>query len=316
MKKLLFISPDYYGFQEVIYDGFVRYSDHKVTLVITNEKYKYKNFAEKIQNSFSKLFLKKNLKKIKQQQLLNNNILINDFYDIVFVNRPDMLTLETYNLINRICKKKITYYWDSFEKIKSQEETIQFFDICYSFEKSDCKKYNLQENHNFYFETTTAKKSNFDLFFLGTFDSRFDVLQDILSKIKAQSITYKCILYTNKNANELQTKYQDIEFINKPINFKLSAQASKNANIILDIQHQNQEGLSFRPFEAMGLRKKLITTNKNIVNFDFYNPNNIFVWDENCTSLPDQFLQSEYKQIDKNIFDKYSLENWVKKIII
>lgn len=316
MKKLLFISPDYYGFHEVLYDGFVRYSDHNVTLVITNEKYKYKNFAEKIQNSFSKLFLKKNLKKIKQQQLLNNNILVNDFYDIVFVNRPDMLTVETFNLINRICKKKITYYWDSFEKIKGQEETIQHFDICYSFEKSDCEKYNLQENHNFYFETTTAKKSNFDLFFLGTFDSRFDVLQNILSKISAQSITYKCVLYKNKNAHELQTKYQDIEFINKPIQFNLSAQASKNAKIILDIQHQNQEGLSFRPFEAMGLRKKLITTNKNIVNFDFYNPNNIFVWDEDCTSLPDQFLRSEYEQIDKTIFDKYSLENWVKKIII
>ena len=68
MKKLLFISPDYYGFQEVLYDGFVRYSDYKVTLVITNEKYKYKNFAEKIQNSFSKLFLKKNLKKSLREQ--------------------------------------------------------------------------------------------------------------------------------------------------------------------------------------------------------------------------------------------------------
>lgn len=315
MKKLLFISPDYYGFHEVLLDGFQKYSNHEVTLVITNEKYVYKNLFEKIINFLSKAFLKKNLKKIKQEELINKNILNNDHYDIVFVNRPDMLSEKTYQILSKICNKKITYYWDSFEKIKGQEETIKYFDKCYSFEKTDCEKYNLEENFNFYFSQEKTEHLQFDVFFLGTFDSRFSNLLEILSKLKLQFLSVNCVIYSNKNLVELQKKYPDIKFIKNPICFKESTTESKNARIILDVQHNNQEGLSFRPFEAMGLRKKLITTNKNIIKYDFYNPNNIYVWDENSTQLPVSFLQSEYEENNYKIMEKYNLKNWVNRII-
>ena len=320
MKKLLFISPDYYGFHEVLLDGFQKYSNHDVTLVITNEKYGYKNFLEKINNFLSKTFLKKNLKKIKQEELINNNILKNDKYDIVFVNRPDMLSERTYQILNTICKIKITYYWDSFDKIKGQEETIKYFDKCFSFEKRDCLKYNLKENNNFYFENNNNNNNNdneidCDICFLGTFDLRFSILLDILSKLKTQFLTANCVIYSNKNIDKLQKNNPDVFFISNPIGFNESTKVSKKARIILDVQHENQEGLSFRPFEAMGLRKKLITTNKNIIKYDFYNPNNIFVWEEDSVELPQSFLTTDYEDLDKKIMEKYYIKNWVERII-
>jgi hypothetical protein len=90
---------------------------------------------------------------------------------------------------------------------------------------------------------------------------------------------------------------------------------NQNTKIILDIQHDNQVGLSFRPYEAMGLRKKLITTNHFIKEYDFYNPNNIFILDKDINDIPDSFLNSPYEEISEEIYNKYKLENWVKSIL-
>ena len=58
------------------------------------------------------------------------------------------------------------------------------------------------------------------------------------------------------------------------------------SKIIVEIQRNDQIGLSFRIFEALGYRKKLVTTNTDVVNYDFYNPQNILVIDENNIEIP------------------------------
>jgi len=63
------------------------------------------------------------------------------------------------------------------------------------------------------------------------------------------------------------------------------------------------------------LEKKLITTNKDIVNYDFYNPNNIFVWDNIKTEIPNDFLTTPYQPLSIPIFEKYSIKKWVKTIL-
>ena len=62
-KKILFIAPDYYGFNEVVFEGLKSYSGAEVVQIISNENYNYKNINERIQNFFSKIFLKRNIKK-------------------------------------------------------------------------------------------------------------------------------------------------------------------------------------------------------------------------------------------------------------
>ena len=66
----------------------------------------------------------------------------------------------------------------------------------------------------------------------------------------------------------------------------------------------------------MGLRKKLITTNKDIVNYDFYTPNNIFVInDVNNFTIPDTFLKTDYLEIAEPIKSNYHIRNWVHNIL-
>ena len=46
-KKLLFIAPDYYGFNEVVLQGLKEYSGYEVEHLVSNFKYKYKKSQRK-----------------------------------------------------------------------------------------------------------------------------------------------------------------------------------------------------------------------------------------------------------------------------
>lgn len=69
-----------------------------------------------------------------------------------------------------------------------------------------------------------------------------------------------------------------------------------------------------RTIETHGMRKKLITTNQNIKNYDFYDENNILIVDRKNPVIPYAFVESKYKMLPENIYDKYSLTYWIKTI--
>ncbi|WP_395598040.1 hypothetical protein AB4P95_26250 [Pseudomonas sp. A1437] len=62
------------------------------------------------------------------------------------------------------------------------------------------------------------------------------------------------------------------------------------------------------------LRKKVITTNKSVVDYDFYNPANILVIDENSPVIPEHFITAPYVDIPAPIYEKYTLQGWVKTV--
>lgn len=318
-KKLLFIAPDYYGFDEVILSGLQKYSDYEITMAhsVSTKRYIYRNLGERLKNFFSKTFLNKNLKKLQKRKKFIYEINTHSFYDIILVNRPDILDLEIYNLLQNKSKKKIVIFWDSFEKIPGQKETLKYYDIKYSFDAQNCKDYNLKKINNFYFnENFYDSEIIYDVVFLGTYDSRFNDLSHIMKALKKDNIYIQSFIYHHRDFavdNEIAINITKLPNI---IPFNKSYKISRTGRILLDLAHNNQSGLSFRPFEAMGCRRKLITTNKNIKNYDFYDPNNIFIINdiENIEFPPD-FFNSPYKDLPENIIEKYSLKNWINKIL-
>ena len=110
----------------------------------------------------------------------------------------------------------------------------------------------------------------------------------------------------------LESEY--ITIIKEQIQVDKVADLIKKSKIIIEVQRKEQIGLSFRVFEALGHHKKLVTTNADVVNYDFYNPQNILVVDEDNIQIPDDFVTSEYIPIDDNILDQYRLKHWVKRV--
>ena len=69
-----------------------------------------------------------------------------------------------------------------------------------------------------------------------------------------------------------------------------------------------------RTIEMIGMNKKIITTNENIKEYDFYNSNNILLLNKDLSNLEKSFFETDYQELSSEIYQKYTLENWVKNI--
>lgn len=310
--KVLFFCHNYLGIYKIIEKSIIEYAGYEVKTVLFND-YKYKNNYEKFLNFISKMIFKKNLKKKWASEFYANQITESEMFDYVFIISPDYLLNKELEYVTSKAKKSIVYFWDSFKLIDRYERTLPFFDIKFSFEPNDVKKYNMSLLTNFYFDTTISNKNSSDAYYIGKFDSRITTIEKI-NLLLLKSGLKPSIYIKIKPNTKIKRFSKNINFITNFIPFEENQKLFKESKIILDIHKNIQNGLTFRVFEAIGLNKKLITTNKDIINYDFYNPNNIFVWDENVTEIPKGFLEKEYEKLSDEIYNKYSLENWIKTI--
>lgn len=315
-KKLLFIAPNYYDFNTVVYEGFKKYSEYEVTHITTNGKYIYKNWAERILNFFSKNIFGRNLKHKWVQRQTMKILNEHDYFDLLVANRPDVLSENELGRAISISDKTVYLIWDSLDKIKGQKKIINYFDICCSFDSYDCTKYNLKKLNNFYFiNDINEVEIKFEACYLGTYDQRISDLIKIFEYLNKNNIRTKCKIFTYQSIKIKEQIPKNIEVIHKIIPFSTSYNYYLDAKVIIDIAHENQSGLSFRPFEAIGLKKKLITNNKEIKKYDFYDPQNIFVIEDmDKIEIPRQFFETTYKELPEEIVEKYFIKNWVETI--
>ena len=66
-----------------------------------------------------------------------------------------------------------------------------------------------------------------------------------------------------------------------------------NSDLIFDVPNRKQVGSSMRTIETLSLKKKLITTNKNVKLEFFYHPDNVLVWPEEKDDL-ECFVNKSY----------------------
>lgn len=316
-KKILFIAPDYYGFNEVVYDGLKKYSDCEVVHINTTLPYKYKNFLERLQNFFLKTFKKKNLKILKQGEHIRRLLEKHKPYDLLIANRPDTLQDQDFDLALSLSKRKVNLLWDSLEKIPSQQKYCDHFDTCFSFDPADCKHYGFKPITNFYFaKNVDLIENKWDVALLMTYDNRIHDAIKLFRYFEQNHIKAKAKIFTYKSTTIKEELPSNMEIIHKIIPFEDSYNYYLDSKAILDLAHPVQKGLSFRPFEAIGLKKKIITTSGNITDFDLYQPKNTAILgDLNHITIASDFFTSEYIELDDSIKDKYFIKNWVNTVV-
>ena len=82
------------------------------------------------------------------------------------------------------------------------------------------------------------------------------------------------------SGSKLGESNDSIEYFINPIDYKNKLLEAKKAFCLIDLKLESHNGLSFRFYESLYFQKKLITNNKDVVNYDFYNSNNILI--EKC----------------------------------
>ncbi|WP_452224174.1 hypothetical protein [Lacinutrix chionoecetis] len=310
-RKILIISPRAFGYVEYLYQELKKHDEVEVNIVYL-EFLGYKNVYQKIQNFFSKLFTGVNLK--KTYFFIESEVKAYGRQDEIFMIRPDFVSNSFLKKLRKKTDKFVAYYWDSAQRVERKQEIIHYFDKIYSFDKIDVAKYDFEFITNYIFESSTVNKNPEYLFFNisgNDDDYRFGQLEAFGKYLKNNDWSFKFISFhpALEKANR-----GIIDVIDEIIYVDEVVELIKNAKIIVEFQRKQQIGLSFRIFESLGLQKKLITNNTDIVNYDFYNPQNILVVDADNPIVPEEFVNSPYVPIDESILKKYRLENWVKRV--
>ncbi len=313
MKKVLIVAPEYMGYIVKVADELRKYHNVEVT-DIHIPRYKYSSIITKIKNFFYKR-ISKDIK-FKYREDCINTVIKNDTYDIILIIRGDLLSVKTLTDLKSKTKVFKTYFFDGINRFPKKRKIIHLFDEIYSFEPSDCKEFKFKFLTNFIYDLEAPnaedKTFKYSVFNITSFDrKRFETLLKIAKILKDQDNIFKFIVKTTKNipSNDL------IEIIKKPLSLGDVKLYVKQSACMLDLGvTEKHRGLTFRIFEAIGYHKKIITNNSEIATYDFYNPQNILIIDEQNISIPNSFLSAQYVSIPDEIIKKYTLETWVKTV--
>jgi len=312
MKKITIIAPESFGYLDFLIKELN--ANPEVQAVFINHskiKYKYKSVFDKLFNVFRKIILNKNIKNSYKSQEIIEQVEGLGEQDFIVVVRPDKLELNTIKSLKKYTKNYYSFYFDAISNFPEKIALIPYFDQVFSYENEDVEKYELSfiTNYIYDFEVTNHLNSEYKIFNVSSFDERFQSLENIATYLKKNNISYKIIVRKEKvDASEIVTFTEEYVPLNKVREFLLKA------DVLLDIQKENQSGLSFRVFESLGYQKKLITTNKDIIHYDFYNPNNIIVVDPKNIQIPKTFFETSYQEIPNSILYKYTLAGWIEKV--
>ena len=322
-RKVLFITPDYMDYTSIILDGITEYSNAETYLFTTTGKklkFVYRNTFHRIQNFFSKLILNRNQKrhfynkaiKEKMQTIFKEQ----QNFDDIFILRPDLIK-EHLAFIKKNNSRLIAYFWDSFSRIPEGKDIVQYFDKFFSFEPKDVKDNHLLFLSNFYSPDLTANKNiqpQFDLSYVASADDRLVILDKILDSLSPLDLKTNINILDTKNIETKNKNEKSITWFTDVLPRKETIRIMNDSSVLLDIAQPKQEGLSFRIFEAIKLEKKIITTNRSVTTYDFYDPKNIFVWENKNTIPAKDFFTTPYSPVPVEIFKKYSLQNWITTI--
>lgn len=315
--KICLISFDFFAFDQNIVLELKRKNIDTHHIDISKYKYEYPNIFSKITNFLNKILFKKNIKKIELEKDILNRLEKLGHQDIILVIRPDRLTKQTHLKIKNYTDKYITYIYDSCTRFPIDDLLKdKIFDTIYSFDLQDCKKFGFNFITNYIYlekkEIQPLSKINNKVFIILSIDERLHLLNKIANYLSGNGIAFKFIITGKKRPKNIN---DNIIYTKKPIFIDALMEELENSNVYLDLIRHGHNGLSFRIFEALAMQKKIITTNKSIAEYDFYNPNNILILDENSEiDINPNFLKTPYQPLSDAVYYKYTIENWVKTI--
>lgn len=314
-QKVLFIGIGFYDYDIIIRQAIEKLG-FEVDYFCETPKGFFYSFANYLKlNSISQTF--------RNNHSMNIANACGNDYSYIFVIKGDCITHEALNIIQQKNKnaKTVLYLWDSIKRMPNYKNIQGFFMSIYSFDRVDCINNKKIKFKPLFYRSEykiNNKQNNFiyDLFFIGWAHSdRAILLKEIDLKLQSQDLKSKFLIFVGKAAYYISKPIRAIRTmtIQKPISTKDIAQYCSESRAILDIAHPLQTGLTMRTIEVLfGIGRKLITTNKDIINYDFYNKNNILIINRDNLDIPKDFFKSNFIIYPDDLRDSFFIENWVK----
>lgn len=324
-KRILFFAPAFFGYENKIAEKMEQLG---AVVDLYDERSVKKAYEKALLKISPKIFALKTRK--YYEKIIEENK--GKQYDYVLVIKCEMLPIDFLRKLKKLNPDAqfCLYLYDSIKNIKGILHKTKEFDRVLSFDLDDVKQYrHIIFRPLFYLDcyqqqTESNATYKYDICFIGTIHSdRYAIIEQIKNMAHQRGLNYyfHCYLqgkfiyhYYKITKKEFRDTAKD-DFSFQKISSSKIVDFIKNTRTVLDIQHPKQTGLTMRTIEMLGMNKKLITTNVNIKEYDFYDPNNILVIDRKNIIIPESFLVTPYKKIKEDVYKRYSLESWICDVL-
>lgn len=212
------------------------------------------------------------------------------------------------------------WLWDSLSVIpKNRRRSL--FNYCfiynikiYTFDRIDSDKYDIGYINQFTEVDDSLRSSLREkdpyVFFCGQDKNRAEYLSHIAESFDKKKVNYFFLVISKKDYNQNGSK---IKYQQEGISYKEYLSHAYQSSALLEINQENQNGLTVRSVESILLDKKLITNNVNIREYDFYNSQNIYILGKETRSL-DEFMSEKISSYPAALKDRYTFRNFLSEI--
>lgn len=174
--------------------------------------------------------------------------------------------------------------WDSkaSDRIKKHYAKCKI-DYVLTFDIADSEKYKFLmflEYYSMLESSVPQQPAQWDLYYSGSGRSdRISLLFDLFAAMEEHHIVSKFMIF---HAAKQNRPFRDkiIYIDHKMMPYEETLKDTLESNCILEVLSPGQTGPSLRYFEAICYHKKLLTNNKRIVEFPFYNPEYIQIFEQ------------------------------------
>lgn len=336
-KNILLFCANFYGYDKAIKNCLIKLGAGNVILkdniVFDDDSRDVYSKKKKIKN----LFIKPEKRDLWTNELLKEVSGLN--IDVLFCIQYTPFSKWFIDRLKELNPdvRTLLFLWDDIATYPKFKDYYEKFDKVYSFDKTDCiKNGKFMYLPDFYLNDTESKDNNikYDICFIGSLNNRgvkrVKFLKELETFCKYNNLRpYLHLRYypnpghmniikwilankeTKKLFNYLNSaeKYDFMKDKNIPLSDVENIQ--NNSKCLVDINYGNRSGYTLNVISAIAKGKKLITTNKNIVNENFYNPNNIYVVDIDNPVFSMDFLMSETVHVDISYL---RIDNWLMEI--
>ncbi len=197
-------------------------------------------------------------------------------------------------------------------------ELKKYYDIVFAFDRVDAEKYDFSYSPLVYspdvtIRTATSSKED-NVFYIGNAKDRVDMLHSAFERL--MSIGMKCNFFIVGVPEDKQIHKESITY-NTTLPYDVVLDHIQDSTCLLDVIQGDSTGLTIKVCEAVYFNKKLITTNKDVMNYDFYDERFIEVIDS-ADDISERFLNEnqkvEYKESGREYFSLNALINRINEI--
>lgn len=293
---------------------------------------------------FSKFFVNESkFKKRMEQRWLNlmQSDEYNKVYDCCFVLDGQSISPILFQELRKRNSnvRIVNYLFDTTSGVYHFEKNFRFFDKVFSFDICESKRYHIEFLPIYWTPCEESDAPEYAIFGFGAIkDDRFELFTRLEKIAQKNNLSYflklynfvkfrSMFLYTIRCAVYRRLRLKNIispcaiksSFATKetlsPNDFRCHISGSK---IVVDTSSPFQDGLTARFMWSLGLGKKIITTNANVKQYDFFDEKQVLVYSSSTDEKQiEDFLVSEFEmpEFQKERVAQYRLDNWLRKIL-